>query len=107
MASFAPVGSSTLQLSSDVSTPLIQHISAPTAGTEYSFVLPSGTKKYRIRTLLDSTVRLAFVSGDTNTDYYPMSYGEEHEQEGLSGSGITVYFQTNKAANTIVVMSWS
>ena len=88
--------------------PTVYNLSMPTANTEYSQALGSSTKKVLIKTR-DRTARLrmAFVSGDTATLYITIEPGSVYFEENLDLTGVTIYLQANKAAQTVEILQWS
>lgn len=92
-----------------VTTPLIANISAPAANTEYSYVIPSNSKRLLIKVRSGlAKMQLAFVSGDTAVNYVSVNAGSFYAEENVVlGTGFTVYFQTNKPSQIVEILSWS
>lgn len=89
-------------------TPAIYNVSAPVAGTEYSQVLTDGTKKIFVSSRdRKATVQFSFVSSTTGTNYITIPAGASYNEEGLNLTGVTIYFQTDKASQTIEIKEWT
>jgi hypothetical protein len=84
----------------------ITNVNAPTANTEVSLALSSGLKEITIRSRLISTVKIAFVSGESGTKYITLLPGATFSQGGLTLTGATIYMQTDIASNTIEVLEF-
>jgi hypothetical protein len=92
------------QLPSDEVTPTIVNISTVQA-VEGSYVIPDQTKRILLRTRLNSILKVAFVSGQSNTTYVTIPGGANLHEYGIF-TGITIYFQTSKN-DTIEVLLWA
>lgn len=87
-------------------TPAIQLITAAAANTEYSFVLPSGTKKYEFNLRGDAKLIYSFTSGFT-TVYKTVFPGNQERWEGiLPLSALTIYFKVTKANQELELLTW-
>lgn len=93
----------------NAATPSIQNISAPVSpGTEFSFSIPSGAKKFTIRSRLLGELRVAYASGETATKYITVMRGQAHYEDNLLlASSVTVFMTSTKASDTIEVLSWT
>lgn len=111
MSAFTPAGSGGIPQSVSVSgatTPLIAHVSMPSAATEYSYTLPTGTKQFLLLPLDLTTFQVAFVSGQSATNYIPLGRGVHYGESSLSlSSSKTIYFQSPDAAMTAVILYWT
>ena len=87
-------------------SPTIFNKSAPTANTEVSQLLSNNTKKFIIKVRSgNAKLQLAFVSTESSTNFITVPAGAVYEDDGLDFSG-TVYFQTNKASQTVEIRCW-
>lgn len=86
--------------------PVIYNKSVPMAATEVSQALTSGTKRFTIRVRGIAKLQLAFVSGESGTNFLTIPVGTSYSEDSLDFSG-TLYFQTNKAAQTVEIVEWS
>jgi len=87
-------------------TPEIFNLSAPTANTEVSQALPTGTKQLLIRVRARARAQFSFVSGESSTKYITIRPGTVYKAEGLKLTGQTLYIQTDAASQTIEIETW-
>ena len=87
--------------------PTIYHVPCLTAGVEYSQVLSNGTVRFTALSLLKGNLKCAFVMGDTPTKYLPVYGGASWSEEGLSLTGKTLYFQSDIANDTVIILEWT
>jgi len=90
-----------------LTTPLIVNTVATLVNTEYSYAFPSNTKKFRIRARGNAKLQVAFVSGQSGTLFKTVFPGSEYEEIDLKLTGITIYFQSNKAGEIVEIVSWT
>jgi hypothetical protein len=88
-------------------TPAIYNVSAPISGTEYSQALSTGTKKFLIRVRGNADLQLAFTNGDSSTTFITIPAGASYKEDSLNLSSLTLYFQCNKASQTVEILEWS
>lgn len=110
--SFFPSGVSNVNISggvdTKVTTPTIANVSCAVAGTEYSYSLPSGTRCFRLYVRNTSRLQLAYVSGDSGTNYITVEPGYIYESPVIPlDSNPTIYFQCYKASQIVEIESWS
>lgn len=113
MSAFTPAGSGGLPPSPvtvdglTVATPTIANISIPLAGTEVSYSLPAGSRRFLVllRTPSVSKLQLAYVSGDSGILYVTVNPGC-HYGEGEITSPVTLYLQTTLPGQVAEVVSW-
>lgn len=93
---------------STASNPTIYNVNLVLAGNEYSQVLNNAVKKLLIRVRTgDATLRLAFVSGNTNTVYVTVPRGTNYFEENLDLSGVTIYLQSDVSARVAEILEWT
>jgi len=94
--------------SSSATVGTIANVAVVLANTEYSYTFPTGTKSFLLRDRdADSKLRIAFVSGDTSSNYFTNYPGNIYPGKDLNtGSGFTIYFRSNKANRVIEIESW-
>jgi len=85
--------------------PTLEEVSLPTANTEVSHALPAGTKRFVIQNRDDGMLKLAYVATESGTKYMTIPPGGVYERDRLKGGTITVYLQSPKAAQTVVIES--
>lgn len=88
-------------------TPNIYNVTTTLADTEYSQLLPDETKQLLIRARTNATVKFAFTSGNSGTVYTTIPAGASFSIEGVSLTGITVYFQSNVAGTIVEINAWT
>lgn len=52
-----------------------------------------------------SSLKLAYVSGQSGSNYITVSPGAVYTAEGLNFTG-TLYFQTTKPSQTVEILEW-
>ena len=88
-------------------TPVIYNVDMPTANTEYSQVLPSGTKKVLIKLRSGSSLlKLSYTNGESGTKYITIPVGSSKFLEGVWLSNITLYFQSPDASQIAEIEVW-
>lgn len=88
-----------------VSAPTMQNVTIVSANTEQSVVIAASRKIY-INCRGANTLRIAFASGETTTNYRLLRAGFTYESPNLDGSGITLYIQSPQAGETVEIESW-
>jgi hypothetical protein len=89
-------------------TPSIQNVVATTAGTEYTLVLPTGTRRFTIRSRTFGTLKIGLNSGDTATNFISVSLGSVYaESDLLTLANITLYVASSKSSDTIEAIIWT
>ncbi len=95
----------------NASTPTIYNVSAPVAGTEYSQVIPAGTKRFTAKLRTGgggANLQFSYVLGTSGTTFIKVPFGSFYEEQGLNTtSPITFYFQSDKASQTLEMIVWS
>lgn len=86
--------------------PTLYTVSAPVAGTEYSQLLASNTKKFTIL-VKDGAAKLqfAYTAGQSGTNFFPVPVGCAYTVVDINYTG-SIYFQTNKASQVVVIEVW-
>ena len=88
--------------------PTILTVSAPSANTEYNFVVPAGTKEYRFRSRNGTKIQYSFTSGTTNATFLTLKPGNIEVEKNLQlSSNMTVYFETPKSNQEVEILFWS
>lgn len=97
-----------INLPSPASSPVIQNVSLPLAGSQYSVVLASTTKRYTLKLRGDAKLQIAFITGQTGTNYITISPGSAYFEENLQLTGsLTIYMQASKNNQVLEVLSWN
>lgn len=82
----------------------ITNLSATLANTEYSHALTSGLKQLIIRSRGRAKLQVAFVSGQSGTNFITIPGGANLSLEGLEFTGKTVYVQANQASTIVEIL---
>jgi hypothetical protein len=91
-----------------VSSPTIYNLTLTTAATEYSQVIPSGTKRIEVSNRNNQLLRLAFVSGGTSVAWLTISPGASYSEVDLAVTSLTVYLQAPSASGSVAeIIAWS
>lgn len=91
-----------------ISSPTIAHQTATLADVEYSYSLPSGTRQFTVKVLGDSKVKYSFTASESGTLYDVLYPGAVYKEMYVNpSSSLTLYFQTSKDNETLVITSWT
>lgn len=89
-------------------TPVITKVSAPVAGTEYSYSFPDGTRRIMFKSRKQSaTVKYCWVFGQSATNYVTIPIGGYIDIMGLKTDTVSLYFQTDLPNNVLEVEYWT
>ena len=84
----------------------IANVDITLANTEYSYALPSGVRRFKIKLRnVGYPLQLCVISGESNTTYYNIAQGKTHEEKDIKGTGITLYFRTTAASQVAEIIS--
>jgi hypothetical protein len=75
------------------------------ADTEVSQALSDGTRSFLIKVRGACLLKLAFVLGESDTNYITLPPGTSYHAEGLNFTG-TLYFQTSKDNQVVEILEW-
>jgi len=91
-----------------VSDPSISVLTAVLADTEYSFMIPAGTREFTISSRGLATVKIAFSTGQLSTNYVTIPPGYVYERSKLRRFGsLTLYVSASKSGEQLEIHSWS
>lgn len=112
MSQFTPTGGSgglpLVTTASGATNPLLDNVVMTTAGFEYSYVLPTGCRQYIIKLRDTARLQLSYVVGQSGTNYITVPRGcFLSEDDLLTTSTITIYFQSDVAAQVAEIISWT
>lgn len=86
--------------------PTIANTAMTSANTEYSYTFPAGTRRFRIKLrALNALLKIAFVSGESGSNYITVPYGDDLEMRAKIG-GSTIYFQSPTASQVAEIETW-
>lgn len=83
----------------------VYNVTVSLANTEQSITLSNNTKSFLIKVRGNSSLKLAFNSGESSTNYITISPGANYYAEGLNFSG-DLFFQTTKPSQVIEILEW-
>lgn len=87
-------------------TPVITNIAIPLANTEQSYALPADTKRFIVRVRGNAKIQVAYAALQSGTNFLTIAPGNVYEETDVKVN-LTIYFQSNKASETLEVLSWS
>jgi hypothetical protein len=90
-------------------SPVVQNISCPLINTEYSAVLPAGVTSFTVKARAQNAdLKLAFVATQSGTNYLTVPAGGSYTKDMAQLTlATTIYFQLNKASQTVEILQWS
>ena len=89
-----------------IAKPTIKNTTMTTKDTEYSYALPAGTRAFSIKLeAINTLLKIAFVEGESGTNYITLPYGETLKQNAKVG-GSTIYFQSPTASQKAQITTW-
>lgn len=92
-----------------VTTPSARIYNVSAANTEDSFTIPSGVKRFTIKTRQNARLRVAFSAGDiASGDYFTLRPGVAWNEVSIElSSALTIYVESNKAGIDIEILEWT
>ena len=87
--------------------PLVENVSLPTANTEVSHALPTGTKRFLIKLRDKGILKVAYASGTSGTVYLTIPSGAFYSENRIGVATTTIYMQSPSASQTAEISSWS
>lgn len=91
-----------------VGTPSLFNVTCPTAGVEYSQLMPNGTTQLQLRARNSTAkLQLAWVPGTTGTNYLTLTPGNIYILENVKLTTKTVYFRSTKDDTIVEILSWA
>jgi len=88
-------------------TQTIYNVAVPLAGTEVSQLLSDATKEFTIRVRGNANLQFSFVTGESATKFITVFRGSSYTKENVNLSAQTIYFQTDKASQTVEIEQWT
>jgi hypothetical protein len=108
MSTFTSAGGQQSLTISGATTPTTVNVSMPLAATEYSYTLPAGCKQFIVKLRQLSSLKVAYVSGQSGTTYLEVPRGCFYAESGLTlSTGVTLYFQSPAAGQVLEVQVWT
>lgn len=94
--------------SSAASVAAVLNVSIVSANTEYAFQLPAITKKFTLKSRIDSTLKLSFQVNGALTNYFTLYSGNIYNEEGMVlQAPLDIYVAASKPADTIEIIYWT
>lgn len=85
--------------------PTVQTLLLVSADTEYSAVLPAGTKYFSFQNRDDGLLKYRSTSGGPYWTVFP---GQPHPIYNIKGTAtITLYLESPKSGQTVEILSWA
>lgn len=92
---------------STVSTnPTIYNLTLTLANTEYSQALAANTKQITVRCRGTGKLQIAFSAGDTSLNWITIPKGSNYSEQSLDLTGVTLYVQSDTAAQVAEIIQW-
>lgn len=104
MSSFTPAGSGGLPLVISVdgiSSYSVANVSVLTANNEVSIVVPGTAIWFSLSNRTDGTTKVAFVSGESSSNFATIWPGELREFRKINGAPLTLYVQCPKESQVL------
>lgn len=89
-------------------TPTVVNLSMPVSGTEYSFAIPTNTRKIEFSSRKNGKIQYAYTVGGTSTLFKTVSPGVVKEIGDVNvAAGKTLYVVSTKATDTLEIEYWT
>ena len=86
---------------------IIYNVTMTAANTEYSRALRDRIQKFSIQCRGNYDIKVAFVSGQSGTQYITVKAGSTYYEDMITPSSPTIYFQCATAAQVVEIITWS
>lgn len=110
MAQFTSAGGGGVPVSASIvgaASGLVSNVAMTTADTEYSFVLPEGTKKFTLKLRDYADLKIALTAAASGTTYLTVPRGVTYSEDALTTVGTTLYFQSPQASQVLEIITWA
>lgn len=87
-------------------TPIVINKTLTTQNTEYSQVLPAGTKCFTLQARTATDIKLCFTALASDTTYITLKSGSSYSEEGIDLSNKTLYMQAASDGVVIEIVAW-
>lgn len=87
-------------------SPTIYNKTLTLANTEYSQALPAGCTKFTVQCRTAYDVKLAFVSGESGTNYLTIKTDYWYWEDGILGTTRILYLQSAQAGVVVEIVVW-
>lgn len=90
-----------------IDSPFISNVSLLLANTEYSFIMPAGTRQYLIVARNGSKIQLSYEVGQTALEYVTIRPWVSYQEKLLKGAvARTVYFRSSQPSEILEILYW-
>jgi hypothetical protein len=90
------------------SSPTVYNVTMTAANTEYSKLLPTGTKKIYIKLRsLNALLKVSFILGESGTTYVTIPFGATFSLDDVDLNNVTIYFQSPTAAQSAEIICFT
>ena len=92
-----------------IAKPTVSNLTLTDADTEYSFPIPAGTRRLRVRNReLNNPIRISFTEGETadGQEYFTLQYGEIIEVNAKMGGSKIYLASKSQAGEVIEIETW-
>lgn len=111
MSYFTPSGSAGVPQSISISgatNPTTVNVPMLLAATEYSYILPTGTKQFLMKLQGPSPFQVSYVLGESSTNFLTVPWGCFYAESDLAlNAPVTIYFQSSAASQTAEIRIWT
>lgn len=88
-------------------TPAITNVIVNAANTQFSHPLGANTTRFLIRARNKGKMNIAFINGQTGTNYISLGRGSIYTENNIQNPGaLTIYFQVNQT-DVVEILEWS
>lgn len=88
--------------------PLITNLILTDANTEYSYIIPTGTKKYTFQCRTDNNLKYAYVEDQSGSVFSSIPEGASKSEDNLNTAPeLTLYLQSPTAGVVVEIETWS
>lgn len=86
--------------------PTVANVALTAANTEYSYAIPADTRKIFMKSRLNGTLKFAFVSGESGSNYLSLMPTQPWNVDGLQLRGETLYVQSDTNADVLEIITF-
>lgn len=84
----------------------VANVSMTSAGTEYLYEIPSGSRRFTIKLRDESNeLQVCFIEGESATTYFNVPPGRSYTEEDVKARGM-LYFRSPAASQVAEILTW-
>lgn len=88
--------------------PTIVNLTLTSADTEYSQLIPTGTKKFSVQCRTDKGLKFSYIEGESGTVFHSIPEGATYTEFGVNtGPGVKIYLQSETANVVVEIIFWA